>query len=88
MSKPKIYPDRQTYRLEYNSRPEVKERQRIHVKKWKSKPEVKIRLREYNREYMKYYWKSHPEKYQILKLRVAEGNRERTQQRRRFQNVV
>lgn len=88
MSKPKIYPDRQTYRLEYNSRPEVKERQKIHVQKWKSKPEVKERLREYNREYMKYYWKAHPDKYQELKLRVAELNRARILQKRRFQNIT
>jgi hypothetical protein len=88
MARPKVYPDIATYRREYNSRPEVKERNKIHNIKWKSKPEVKIRLREYNREYMKYYWKVNPEKYKRQKLRIAELNRARIQQRRKFQNVA
>jgi hypothetical protein len=88
MARPKVYPDIETYRREYNSRPEVKERNRIHNIKWKSKPEVKVRLREYNREYMKTYWVTHPEKYKKQKLRIAELNRARIQQRRKFQNVV
>ena len=88
MARPKVYPDVETYRKEYNSRPEVKERNRIHNMKWKSKPEVQVRIREYNREYMKYYWASHPEKYKKQKLRIAELNRERIQQRRKFQNVI
>lgn len=88
MSRPKIYPDKQSYRIDYNSRPEVRERQRMHIKKYKSKPEVRERLREYNREYMKEYWKSHPEKYQQQKLRIAELNRVRIETKKKFQNKV
>jgi hypothetical protein len=88
MARPKIYPDIETYRKEYNSRPEVKERNRIHNIKWKSKPEVRARLREYSREYMKSYWVTHPEKYKQQKKRIAELNRARIDQRKRFQNIV
>lgn len=82
MSRPKIYPDMETYRKDYNSRPEVKERNKIHNLKWKSKPEVQEKLRAYNREYMKSYWITHPEKYKKQKLRIAELNRERLQQKK------
>jgi hypothetical protein len=88
MARPKIYPDIETYRKEYNSRPEVKERNKIHNIKWKSKPEVRAKLRQYSREYMKNYWTTHPEKYKRQKLKIAELNRVRIQQRRKFQSVV
>lgn len=87
MSRPKIYPDIKTYRQDYNSRPEVKARNKIHNLKWKSKPEVQVRLREYNRKYMKIYWATHPIKYKIQKLRIAELNRARIQERKSMQRL-
>ena len=88
MSRPKIYPDTETYRKEYNARPEVKERNRIHNLKWKSKPEVQAKLRKYNREYMKSYWVTHPEKYKLQKKKIAELNRVRIQLRRKYAGAV
>jgi hypothetical protein len=82
MSKPKVYPDVETYRREYNSRPEVKERNKIHNLKWKSKPEVQAKLRVYNREYMRSYWVNNPEKYKEQKIRIAELNRVRIQEKK------
>lgn len=88
MARPKVYPDVETYRKEYNSRPKVKERNKIHNIKWKSKPEVRQRLREYQREYMKSYWLTHPEKYKKQKVRIAELNRTRIDRKKQFQNIV
>lgn len=88
MARPKVYPDVETYRKEYNSRPEVKDRQRIHNLKWKSKPEVRDRLRQYNREYMKNYWLTNPEKYKQQKKRIAELNKIRIYERRKFQSIT
>ena len=82
MSRPKKYPDVESYRREYNARPEVKERNKIHTMNWKNKPEVKERLRKYNREYMKDYWINHPEKYRVQKLRIADLNRARIEKTR------
>jgi len=81
MPRPKKYPDVQTYRKEYNARPEVKERNKIHNLKWKSKPEVQKRLRKYNREYMKNYWVKNPEKYRVQKLKIAQLNRDRIERK-------
>jgi hypothetical protein len=77
MPRPKIYPDMETYRKEYNSRPEVKERNKIHNLKWKSKPDVRAKLRVYNREYMRSYWVNNPDKYKEQKIRIAALNRTR-----------
>jgi hypothetical protein len=88
MTRPRIYPDEHAYRKEYNSRPEVKERQKIHVQKYKNKPEIKQKLREYNREYMKNYWIVNPDKYQIQKQKIAQSNRLRTEYRRRLQHIT
>lgn len=87
MSRPKIYPDMQTYRKEYNKKPEVKERNKYHNLKWKSKPEVQLKLRKYNREYMRNYWATHPEKYKLQKIRIAELNRERNKERRSMERL-
>jgi hypothetical protein len=82
MARPKRYPDTETYRKEYNSRPEVKERNKIHNIKWRHKPDVQEKLKKYNREYMKNYWKANPEKYKLQKLKIAQLNRERNNLRK------
>lgn len=78
MSKPKLYPDSESYRKDYNSRPEVKEKQKLHIQKYRSKPEVRERLRTYNREYMRDYWKKNPEKYAQQIARTIEASKKRT----------
>lgn len=79
MSRPKKYPDFKAYRREYNKTPEAKAKQRLYSQKYRQKPDVAIRLKEYNREYMKNYWRTHPEKYKVFKVRVAELNKMREQ---------
>jgi hypothetical protein len=71
MARPKRYINFQAYRKEYNARPEVKARNKLHNLKWKSKPEVRAKLRVYYREYMKKYWKDNPEKYHTQKKKIA-----------------
>lgn len=74
------------WRREYNKRPEVKARQKEHIKKYASKPEVKEKIRVYIKDYMRDYWKKNPEKYIEQKMRVAESNKLRRQRQREFAN--
>jgi hypothetical protein len=77
MARPKRYINYQAYRREYNARPDVKERNRLHNLKWKSKPEVRERLRIYYKNYMRKYWVDNPDKYSIQKKKIANLNRKR-----------
>lgn len=86
MSRPKRYPNIESYRKDYNARPEVKERNKIHNLKWKSKPEIRERIRVYNREYMRTYWLTRPEKYKLQKLKIAKLNRARIEQKKAQNN--
>jgi len=81
------YDDKErAWRKEYNQRPEVKVRQKQHIKKYLDNPEVKERVREYNRDYFRDYWKKHPDKYQEHKQRVVDANRARTERKKAFAN--
>jgi len=75
MARPKRYVSYQAYRREYNSRPDVKEKNRLHNLKWKSKPEVQERLRQYYKTYMKKYWVLNPDKYALQKKKIAYLNK-------------
>lgn len=80
-----------SWRKEYNQRPEVKARQRLHVKKYMNKKEVRDRVREYQRDYMKNYWSEHPDKYVEHKERARKLSRIREQKEhaeRELQNKI
>ena len=88
MARPKRYLTYQDYRRDYNSRPEVKERNRLHNLRWKSKPEVKERLRIYYKNYMKKYWVLNPDKYARQKLKIAHLNKQRILRKRMIEETA
>lgn len=74
------------WRKEYNQRPEVKARQKEHLKVYVSKPEIKEKLRNYQREYMREYWKKNPEQYKQHKMRISQLNHLKNEARKVLAN--
>lgn len=70
------------WRKKYNQRPEVKARQKLHIKKYASKPGIKEKVRVYIKDYMRNYWKTHPEKYMEHKKTSAKNNKMRRERRK------
>ena len=60
------------WRRDYNSKPEVKMKNRAYMQKYLAKPGIKDKIRKYNREYMHQYFQD-KDKYALHVNRVKAG---------------